>query len=97
MNEYVVEMEKEEEIRRAVELLNTIIEDSAVPRNIKNTCREAIARLNKKEEAEHIRAGAATCILDDLSQDPNLPFHTRAQVWEIASVLETVKTPKIKY
>ncbi|MBR9681620.1 MAG: hypothetical protein GOV00_02345 [Candidatus Altiarchaeota archaeon] len=84
-------------ISKAVELLELILEDSAVPRNIKNTCRTIIERLNKEGEVEHIRAGAATCILDEFSQDPNLPFHTRAQVWEIASILETVKSPKIKY
>ncbi len=84
-------------IERAIEILNKIMEDPAVPRNIKNTCREAVARLNKSGEAEHIRAGATTCILDDLNQDPNLPFYTRAQIWEVTSILETVKTPKIKY
>ena len=81
-------------INHAVELIENVIADSNVPRNIKTTCKEVLDRLNRENEADHIRAGAATCILDELSQDPNLPFHTRAQVWEIASILETVKLSK---
>ncbi|HDR53431.1 MAG TPA: hypothetical protein ENN60_02040 [archaeon] len=76
----------------AVGILNQIINDSAVPRNIKGTCKDAVERLKNGNNAPHIRAGSVACILDELSQDPNLPFHTRAQIWEVASVLETVTT-----
>ena len=90
-------MGNKEAIRDATTLLNEIVQDPTVPRNIKNVAREVIQRLKKESEAENIRAGAATCILDELSQDTNLPFHTRAQVWEVVSILETVKAPsKIK-
>ena len=90
-------MENQDTIDEAVEILQQIIEDQGVPKNIKTTCKEVIDRLREKEVAPHIRAGSATCILDQLSQDPNLPFHSRSQVWEITSILETVKSPKIKY
>jgi len=78
-----------EELDRALEILGRIVEDTAVPKNIKEVCRSSIERLNKGDEKLHIRIGAVINMLDELSQDPNLPFHTRTQIWEVASLLET--------
>jgi len=84
-----------EELERATEILESIIQDPSVPRNIKNVCQQVIDRLKKEEEKVHIRIGAAINLLDELSQDPNLPFHARTQIWEVASLLETAAS-KIK-
>jgi len=84
-----------DELDRAMEILENILQDPSVPRNIKNACEQALERLRKEEEKLHIRIGAAINLLDELSQDPNLPFHTRTQIWEVASLLETAAT-KIK-
>ena len=81
-----------DELKRALELLDTITSDSTVPKNIRDVCSSSITRLNNQNERVHIRIGAAISMLDELSQDPNLPFHTRTQVWEIASLLETAST-----
>ena len=78
-----------EELDRALEILDEIVEDSAVPKNIKEICRSSIERLHNQGEKIHIRIGAVITMLDELSQDSNLPFHTRTQVWEVASLLET--------
>ncbi len=78
-----------EELDRALEILERIVEDATVPKNIKEVCRSSIERLNKGDEKLHIRIGAVINMLDELSQDPNLPFHTRTQIWEVASLLET--------
>jgi uncharacterized protein (UPF0147 family) len=29
--------------------------------------------------------------VDQISQDPNMPPHTRVQLWQVVSTLETVK------
>lgn len=81
---------------RAVELLKQVTEDTSVPKNIRQVCKDAISRLKDGGQAPHIRAGSVAGILDELNQDPNLPFHSRAQIWEVASVLETVSSSKIK-
>ena len=78
-----------EELDRALEILGTIIEDTAVPKNIKEICRASVTRLNNEDEKIHIRIGAVINMLDELSQDSNLPCHTRTQIWEVASLLET--------
>ncbi|MBR9689762.1 MAG: hypothetical protein GOV01_02625 [Candidatus Altiarchaeota archaeon] len=79
-------------LKRALELLDTIVSDTTVPKNIRDTCGAALTRLNNQTERVHIRIGAALSMLDELSQDPNLPFHTRTEVWEVASLLETAST-----
>jgi uncharacterized protein (UPF0147 family) len=81
-----------EGLDRALEILGTIVEDAAVPKNIKEVCRKSITRLSNEDEKIHIRIGAAINMLDELSQDTNLPFHTRTQIWEVASLLETASS-----
>jgi uncharacterized protein (UPF0147 family) len=78
-----------ESLKRAVSLIKEIIEDTYVPKNIRDTCKKAFDRLENQKEKVHIRIGAAICMLDELSQDPNLPYNTRTQIWEVASLLET--------
>jgi len=78
-----------ESLEKAVELLSEVIDDSYVPKNIRDICKKAHTRLVNKDERVHIRMGAAICMLDELSQDPNLPFNTRTKIWEVASLLET--------
>ena len=77
------------ELERAVEILEEVVEDTSVPKNIRDVCSKALERLGRESEKLHIRIGAAISILDELSQDPNLPFHVRTHIWEAASLLET--------
>lgn len=76
-------------LSRAVEILEAVVEDTSVPRNIRDICQSALNRLRNEEEKIHIRIGATIGMLDELSQNANLPFHTRTQIWEVASLLET--------
>jgi len=38
-----------------------------------------------------VRASNAISILDDISQDPNMPPYTRVKLWNVASILEAIK------
>jgi len=38
-----------------------------------------------------VRASNAIAILDDISQDPNMPQYTRVKLWSVASLLEAIK------
>jgi len=38
-----------------------------------------------------VRASNAITILDDISQDPNMPPYTRVKLWNVASILEAIK------
>ena len=72
----------------AVNLLIQIVEDITVPKNIRTKIREAISILNGDEE-EAIRLDRSLQHLDGLTDDPNVPSYTRAQILNIVSLLES--------
>jgi uncharacterized protein (UPF0147 family) len=82
--------DKQNIIKQSVDILTRIIEDDSVPRNIRRAADEAKNRLLNQEESEAVRAAYVISILDDISNDPNIPLHTRTLIWNIASQLEKV-------
>jgi uncharacterized protein (UPF0147 family) len=75
-----------------IKLLTTIIEDRTVPRNIRSAAEEAKKELTEKSDNTwDIRLSAAISILDEIINDPNMPIYTRTQIWNIVSMLETVR------
>lgn len=84
--------DKESVIKQSIEILGRIVSDDSVPRNIRRAADEAKTRLLNRDEAETVRAAYAISILDDISNDPNMPLHTRTLIWNVASQLEKVST-----
>jgi len=75
-----------------VKLLNGIIEDRTVPRNIRSAAEEAKKELTEESNNSwDIRLSSAISILDDIINDPNMPMYTRTQIWNVVSMLEAVK------
>jgi len=75
-----------------VKLLTGIIEDRTVPRNIRAAAEEARKELTEKtDNTWDIRLSSAISVLDDITNDPNMPMYTRTQIWNIVSMLEAVK------
>jgi uncharacterized protein (UPF0147 family) len=80
------------DIEPIVKLLSGIVEDRTVPRNIRAAAEEAKKDLTEKtDNSWDIRLSSAISVLDDIINDPNMPMHTRTQIWNIVSMLETVK------
>ena len=71
-------------------LLQDIMDDRGVPRNIKASLEESISILNGSDSEEE-KVASIISILDDASADPNLSFHARTKIWNMVSVLESVK------
>ena len=82
--------DKEGILKQSIEILSRIVGDDSVPRNIRRAADEAKTRLLNQEESETVRAAYAISILDDISNDPNMPLHTRTLIWNVASQLEKV-------
>ncbi|MHA1294056.1 MAG: UPF0147 family protein [Promethearchaeota archaeon] len=84
-----------EEIKKAFEnveiLLEGMIKDRSVPRNIKRIAQNGIDELKKEDETPGVIASNIMYMVDDLSQDPNCPFHTRTVIYRIISLLEKIK------
>lgn len=71
-------------------LLDEISEDRSVPRNIRNSVLEAKDHLNNDKNEIPVRVNSAVSILDEVSNDPNIPIYTRTQIWNIVSMLEVL-------
>ena len=72
-------------------LLTGMINDRSVPRNIKRIAQRCIYELKREDETAGVISSNIMYMVDDVSQDPNLPFHTRTTVYRIISILEKVK------
>ena len=79
-------------VEAIVKLLTGIIEDRTVPRNIRTAAEEAKKELTENSNSTwDIRLSSAISILDEITNDPNMPIYTRTQIWNIVSMLEAVK------
>jgi len=83
--------DNEAKIRQALILLMRIINDSSIPRNIRRAATQAVKALSDKSLSPAVRAANAIGILDEVSQDPNMPVHARTLLWSAITILETVK------
>jgi len=72
-------------------LLNGMINDRSVPRNIKRIAQRSINELHREDETPGVLASNVMYMVGDLSQDPNIPFHSRTTIYRIISILEKVK------
>jgi len=83
--------EVKEAFESVEELLNGMLGDRSVPRNIKRVAQRSIDELHKAEETQGVISSNIMYMVDDLSQDPNIPFHARTTIYRIISILENIK------
>jgi uncharacterized protein (UPF0147 family) len=70
-------------------MLNDIILERGIPRNIKTLIEESIGLLGSEGEMSE-KIAHITSILDDASGDPNISAHTRTKIWNVVSFLEEI-------
>lgn len=80
----------DEIIKQCIDVIEHIINDDSVPKNIRRSADEIRTILLKEEDSQSIRAALSIRILDDISTDQNLPLHTRTLIWNLAGQLETI-------
>ncbi len=81
-----------EELEAAAELMDAVMEDRGVPRNIRGKVEEAKKKVLESAEKElSVNISSALYMLDDISNDINMPSHTRTEIWQIISELEAIK------
>lgn len=89
MSRQMLVVKMEESLEPAVDMLEQVSEDSSVPRNIQQECKECIEILKDDDEELSVRINSCTSKLDDVANDANIPMYTRTQVWNIVSMLES--------
>ncbi len=72
-------------------LQDYIVQDTTIPRNVRKAASEAITYLQEEGKEDKIKAYSAIEVLDEVSNDPNMPMHARTIVWEVLSELEKVE------
>ncbi len=80
----------EQVIEECKQKLEYIANDNSVPRNIRRSATDILETLSKNDEPLFLRTSASISILEDISNDPNIPVHTRTLIWDVASQLETI-------
>ncbi len=66
------------------------MEDSTIPRNIRRVADDTKKVLIDESKGLGLRAATAISMIDEISNDPNMPVHARTRIWELVSQLETV-------
>ena len=84
-------MNNEEAFERCNQILLHIMEDTSVPRNIRRAAEKSKDILANEEEEDTIKASTVISILDEISNDPNIPIHARTLIWNVLSELESVR------
>ncbi len=74
-----------------IKMLTDISEDRTVPRNIRTAAEEAKRNLEGNDREWDVKLSTAISILDEITNDPNIPGYTRTQIWNIVSMLELAK------
>jgi len=80
----------EKTINTCIQMLQHIMEDSTIPRNIRRVADETRKVLMDTDRGLGLRAATAISMIDEISNDPNMPVHARTKIWELVSQLETV-------
>lgn len=83
-----------EVIKQCVDVLDRIINDDSVPRNIRRSADNIKNTLSKQKEPLSRRVAMVISTLDEIGNDPNVPIHTRTLIWGLSSRLESIPVDK---
>ena len=78
-------------MKQAMSIMNMVADDNTTPRNIRRTAKQGSEILLDESLSMAARAANAIDILDQISQDPNMPMYTRTRIWNVISVLEGIR------
>ena len=75
--------------KEVIEIFDIINNDTSVPKNIRQKIQDMEFMLDSKEDLA-LNVNKVLQELDDISEESNLPEHIRTQIWNIASLLESI-------
>lgn len=87
----VDESHNKQAMKEAIDTLNLIVSTSSTPKTIKKSITDLVTDLVKKEYSLSVRAANTISLLDDITQDPNMPSYVRTQLWQAVSKLESIR------
>lgn len=83
-------MFSQESLVEIMEWLNSIEKDTTVPKNVRAKVKNAMGILTDEQEVNiDMKIDRSLQELGDIAEDPNIPQHTRMQIWSVVSLLES--------
>jgi uncharacterized protein (UPF0147 family) len=77
------------EVLEVSAMLDNLVNDTSIPKNIRRALSEAKMRLDSGDE-KSVKVSAAIYVIESIAEDINMPAHARTQIWAIMSALETL-------
>ena len=77
------------ELEEVSEMIDGLVNDTSIPKNIRRALTEAKSRIDSDEE-KSVKISAAIYLIESITEDINMPSHARTQIWAIMSALETL-------
>ncbi len=75
------------DIKEVSEMVDNLVNDTTIPKNIRKALSEAKSRLDSNDE-KSVKVSAAIYLIESITEDINMPAHARTQIWSIISALE---------
>ena len=87
----VDEAQNKQSMKEAIDTLNLIVSTNSTPKTIKKAVTDLVVDLAKEGDSLSVRAANTISLLDDVTQDPNMPSYVRTQLWQAVSKLESIR------
>ena len=87
----VDDIQNKESMKESIDTLDQIVSSNSTPKTIKKSISDLIVSLSNQEYSLSVRAANAISLLDDVTQDPNMPSYVRTQLWQAVSKLESIR------
>ena len=71
--------------------MRDLADKDGVPSNISDLLEEAVETLREEDKELSVRVNTASSLLDQISNDPNIKQHTRTEIWNLASKVESLE------
>lgn len=85
------EAKNKEALKEAIETLDQVASNPTTPKIIKKSISDLVNELKSEEYSVSVRAANAISVLDDITQDPNMPSYVRVTLWQAVSKLEGIR------
>jgi uncharacterized protein (UPF0147 family) len=86
-----MDKELEDRVQNIVALMEPVLDDRSVPRNIRRAVSDGKDKIQEKSDDLSVQVSTAIYLLDEVANDINMPMHARSEIWNIISELERLK------
>jgi uncharacterized protein len=83
--------QNQEYLQSSINALNQVAANPSTPKNIRKNIQDLANQLKSEEHSMSVRASNAISLLDDITQDPNVPSYVRVTLWQAVSTLENIR------